>query len=119
MDKTKVELLRCMALSVANAVEPLLADGADANMRNDDGQTSVWLAAFDTAVGLLRVFLTCDDLNLDSRYEAKTAEEWAAITGKPELKSMIVYERIKRQRWSIFRFAWLSASASASVPIWD
>ncbi len=130
-------------------VVALLAAGADANVQNDRGATSVWWGALQSTADILQllidgggsvnnvdnfgrtplialvmykygdvparlqVLLACADLDLDAEYDGKTAEEWATMIGKCGLEVMIADERMKRQRWSVLRAAWVAAAVTA------
>jgi hypothetical protein len=130
-------------------VVALLAAGADANVKNNHGVTSVWSAAFGStadilqllvdgggsinnvdnvgqtplialvrwnrgdAAARLQVLLSCPELDLDSTYEGKTAEEWAVHCGHTQLAVVIAEERARR-RWSALRAAWIAATANPS-----
>ncbi len=132
-------------------VVALLEVGADTNVKNNHGVTSVWSAAFGStadimqllidgggsinsvdnvgqtplialvmynygkAAARLQVLLAYPELDLDSTYERKTAEEWAVHCGHTQLAVAIAEERARRERWSALRAAWIAATANPSV----
>ncbi len=121
----------------------LLAVGADPDVKDTDGRTSVWWAAYDgtadilqlliegggnvnepddegrtpliallrynmnndgDAAARLQVLLPCPELNLNTEYDGRTAEEWAVICGHSEFVAAIA----RRKRWSTVRHAWVA-----------
>jgi hypothetical protein len=134
-------------------VVALVAAGADANVKNSCGDTSIWMGAFGgTAdilqlvidgggcvnepdnygqtplIGLVRyyrgdvaarlqVLLRCPELDLDTKYDGKTAEEWAVRRGHPELAAAIAEERRRRMRWSALRSTWIAAITATTVAL--
>jgi hypothetical protein len=67
------------------------------------------------AAARLQVLLADPDLDLDAKYGWKTAEEWAEFGGCSVLAVAIAEERSKRERWSVLRAAWITATATPSV----
>jgi hypothetical protein len=132
-------------------VVALLAEDADANVKNNIGRTSVWSgAAYSTAnilqllidgggsvnepdnfgqtplialvrgktgdaAARLQLLLACPELDLDTKYRGKTAEDWAVCMHRLQLASVISQERARRERWSALRLTWIAAAIAPTV----
>jgi hypothetical protein len=68
------------------------------------------------AVERMAVLLSRSELEFDTKYEGKTAQQWAVLKGRHTLAAMIADEIRKRARWaSVSRAAFLLCLKSAHV----
>jgi ankyrin repeat protein len=92
----------------------LLINGGGNVTEQDSGQTpliAVVLWNKGDAAARLQVLLRCPELDLDTKYDGMTADEWAVRKGHSQLAAAIAEERLKRVRWSAMRCAWVAATA--------
>jgi hypothetical protein len=103
------------SMSTAGILQLLIAGGGNVNEADNFGITPLIAAvrwnAHDAAAQL-QVLLMCPELNLDATSHGKTAEEWAVVHCLPQLALAIAEERARRERWSVFRAAWIGATAT-------
>jgi ankyrin repeat protein len=71
------------------------------------------------AAARLQLLLRCPELDLDTKYNGMTAEEWAVSKGRSQPAVAIAEERRRRVRWSAVRCAWIAGTmltnATASI----
>jgi hypothetical protein len=111
----QTSMWRGAVYSTADILQLLIDSGGSVN-EPDICQTpliAVVLSNKGDAAVRLKMLLACPELDLDAKYEGKTAEEWAVSNGHPELAAAIAEERVRRVRWSAARCAWVSATARA------
>jgi ankyrin repeat protein len=81
--------------STADIVQLLIDCGGSVNEAANDGQTPLIAVVswnFGDAAARLSVLLACGDLDLDAKYDGKTAEEWAVERRRNALASAIAAE---------------------------
>ena len=101
----------------ADIMELITAAGGTWNMVGRDGsvlmhavRTPIHRRHGDRAIDrLAHIFSVSPDLDLDVRDEGKTAEELARAMGYTQRADMIRDERVRRDRWSGLRRAWIKA----------
>jgi ankyrin repeat protein len=106
------------AWSTAGILQLLIDGGASANEPDNYGQTSLIVLVMDNygdAVVRLQMLLACPELDLDAKYDGKTAEQWAVDMGYVELAVATAQERAGRERWTYLRAAWIAATIVPSV----
>jgi ankyrin repeat protein len=99
--------------STADILQLLIDGGGSVNEADNVGRTPLIALVIDNygdAVVRLQMLLACPELDLNSKYEGKTAEEWAVDMGYSELAVAIAQERARRERWSALRAAWVAAT---------
>jgi ankyrin repeat protein len=104
------------AYSTADILQLLINSGGSVNEPDNYGQTPlIALVRYNCndAPARLQVLLARPELDLDAKYDGRTAEEWAVRRGHPEFAAAIADERRRRVRWSIVRCAWIAATARA------
>ena len=107
--------------SIADIVQLLIHGGGSVNEPDEYGNTPLIALArnsFGNAAARLQVLLRCPELDLNTKYDGKTAEEWAVRRGHPELAAAIAEERRKRVRWSTVRCTWASAIARSLMDVY-
>jgi ankyrin repeat protein len=65
----------------------------------------------DDAAAALGVLLARPELDLDAKWEGKTAKQWAVEKSHPELAAVIGQEQARRRRWSDLRSTWVTSMA--------
>jgi hypothetical protein len=104
--------------SVAYILQLVIDGGGNVNEATNFGETPLMGIVIynrgDVAVRL-QMLSACPELDLDTRHDGKTAEQWAVSCGQPALASVIAQERARRERWSALRAAWIAATATLSV----
>jgi hypothetical protein len=106
------------ACSTADILQLLIDGGGNVNEVSTIGQTPLMAIVNynrGDVAARLQVLLACPELDLDTRHDGKTAEQWAVSCGQPALASVIAQERARRERWSALRAAWIAATATLSV----
>jgi ankyrin repeat protein len=101
--------------STADILQLLIDGGGSVNEPNCYGQAPlIALVRYNIkegdAAARLQVLLAFPELDLDAKYNGKTAEEWAVHCGRTQLAVTISAERARRQRWSALRAAWVAAT---------
>ncbi len=100
--------------STADILQLLIHGGGSVNEADNVGRTPLITLARNNrgdAAARLQVLLRCPKLDLNTKYDGMTAEEWAVRKGYPELAAAIADERHRRVRWSTVRCAWIAATA--------
>jgi ankyrin repeat protein len=100
--------------STADIVQLLIDGGGCVNEADKYSETPL-IALVDNigdAAARLQVLLAYPELDLDAKFQSRTAEEWAAKLGYMELAVAIAEERARRQRWSALRAAWVAATTA-------
>jgi ankyrin repeat protein len=105
-------------ISTADILQLLLDGGGSVNEPDNEGITPL-IALVRNYNGdvpaRLGILLARPELDLDAKWQGKTAEQWAVSVGRLELAAAIAAERGKRQRWSVFRSAWVAAIATPAA----
>jgi ankyrin repeat protein len=114
---SQTSVLMICSDGTADILQLLIDSGGSVNEPDDEGMTPLiilvnWNAADRESAHLL---LAQPELDLDAKYEGKTAEEWAEEEDHPELAAAIAAERCKRARWGDIRSAWVSATVALSI----
>jgi ankyrin repeat protein len=110
----------CAPQDIANILQLLIDGGGSANEANNYGQTP--LIALVTcndidAAARLEILLACPELDLDVIHRGMTAKQFAVALGYCQLAVAIANEQARRERWSVFRVAWMAATVMATTNV--
>jgi ankyrin repeat protein len=107
-------VLLCVVINTADILQLLIYGGGSVNEPDEYGNTPlIGLAMMNSgnAPVRLQVLLARPELDLDAKYDGRTAEEWAVRMAHFKLAVTIAEECGRRVRWSAMRCAWVSATA--------
>jgi hypothetical protein len=113
-DGGRTSVFAAALASNADILQVLLDKGGKVNGPDSCGQTPLIALVkhgFRDAATRLGVLMRCAELDVDTRFQRKTVEEWAI--GREDLAAVVAVEREMRRRWSGERASWVHCVARA------